>query len=109
MMVNQNHLFHFQGGRRTNGRVLVQCKLKHCGIKRRARRTDDGSDLHLGSRSVMFDRMIETQIYRGELLPPGEKIAGPAIFEFFGTTIVVGPSQDAIADEDGNVIIRVRH
>jgi N-methylhydantoinase A len=61
----------------------------------------------LGSRNVMFDRMIETQIYRGELLPPGETIAGPAIFEFFGTTIVVGPNQNAIADEDGNVIVRV--
>jgi N-methylhydantoinase A len=89
---------------RIEGRIAAA---KPAQQSERAKRTDAGSELRLGSRNVMFDRMIETQIYRGELLPPGETIAGPAIFEFFGTTIVVGPNQNAIADEDGNVIVRV--
>ena len=55
---------------------------------------------------MFANAMIDTEIYRGELLPAGETIAGPAIFEFFGTTVVVGPGQNAVADESGNVIIR---
>ena len=55
---------------------------------------------------MFSDTMVDTQIYRGELLPPNQTIAGPAIFEFFGTTVVVGPGQNAVADESGNVIIR---
>jgi N-methylhydantoinase A len=90
---------------RVEGRIPAAKPAEQSG---RARRTDAGSQLRLGSRTVMFDEMIETQIYRGELLPPGETISGPAIFEFFGTTIVVGPNQNAVADEDGNVVIRVR-
>jgi N-methylhydantoinase A len=90
---------------RVEGRIAAAKPVEQSA---RARRTDAGSELRLGSREVMFDKMIVTQIYRGELLPPGEKIPGPAIFEFFGTTIVVGPNQDAVADEDGNVVIRVR-
>lgn len=66
-----------------------------------------GGTLKLGSRQVMFaDTMVDTQIYRGELLPADQIIAGPAIFEFFGTTVVVGPGQNAVADASGNVIIR---
>lgn len=70
-------------------------------------RPSENGALRLGSRKVMFsDTMVDTEIYRGELLPAGQSIAGPAIFEFFGTTVVVGPGQSALADESGNVIIR---
>ena len=50
--------------------------------------------------------MVRTAIHRGELVPAGTKLAGPAILEFFGTTVVVGPRQHAVVDEHGNVIIR---
>lgn len=69
----------------------------------------EGFPVRLGSRHVMFSEgMFDTEIYRGELLPAGQTFAGPAVFEFFGTTVVVGPGQDAVADESGNVIIRKR-
>jgi N-methylhydantoinase A len=63
----------------------------------------------LGSRDVMFEQeMISTAIYRGEAVPAGVPIEGPAILEFFGTTVVIGPNQSALGDEGGNVIIRER-
>ena len=63
----------------------------------------------LGSREVMFENeSIATSIYRGESVPANVPIDGPAILEFFGTTVVVGPQQVAVSDENGNVIIRER-
>ena len=63
----------------------------------------------LGTREVMFEKeMIPTRIYRGELVPAGIQIPGPAILEFFGTTVVIGPLQRAVSDDGGNVIIRAR-
>jgi N-methylhydantoinase A len=62
----------------------------------------------LGSRDVLFEReMVETKIYRGELVPAGVRIDGPAILEFFGTTVVIGPGQYGINDDAGNVVIRL--
>jgi N-methylhydantoinase A len=51
--------------------------------------------------------MVETKIYRGELVPSGVRIDGPAILEFFGTTVVIGPGQYGINDDAGNVVIRL--
>jgi N-methylhydantoinase A len=59
---------------RVEGRIPAAKPAEQSG---RARRTDAGSQLRLGSRTVMFDEMIETQIYRGELLPPGETSRAP--------------------------------
>lgn len=61
----------------------------------------------LGRRDVVFGgKTVSTVIHRGELVLAGAAIPGPAILEFFGTTVVVGPNQGAVADADGNVIIR---
>jgi len=61
----------------------------------------------IGSRDVTFEEdTISTNIFRGEAVPAGVPIAGPAILEFFGTTVVVGPNQHAVSDEAGNVVIR---
>ncbi len=63
----------------------------------------------LGSRDVTFEKeMVATAIYRGEDVPANVPIDGPAILEFFGTTVVIGPNQVAVSDEGGNVIIRER-
>jgi N-methylhydantoinase A len=62
----------------------------------------------LGSRDVLFEKEpVETQIYRGELVPAGVRVDGPAILEFFGTTVVIGPGQHGINDDGGNVVIRL--
>ena len=63
----------------------------------------------LGTRDVLFEKEpVPTKIYRGELVPAGVDIDGPAILEFFGTSVVAGPGRHATIDADGNVIIRVR-
>jgi len=63
----------------------------------------------LGTREVMFEKeMIPTTIYRGEQVPADTHINGPAILEFFGTTVVLGPNQRALKDDGGNVVIRVQ-
>jgi len=63
----------------------------------------------LGTRDVMFEKeMIRTTIYRGEGVPPDTRIDGPAILEFFGTTVVLGPDQRALKDDGGNVVIGAR-
>jgi N-methylhydantoinase A len=63
----------------------------------------------LGTRDVLFEKEpVPTKIYRGELVPANVDIDGPAILEFFGTSVVAGPGRHATIDGDGNVIIRVR-
>src|SRR5690606_19761160 len=43
--------------------------------------------------------MVPTPIFDGPALPPGSRIAGPAIIEHPGTTIVVHTGQEARIDE----------
>lgn len=63
----------------------------------------------LGLRGVMFaGHAVPTAVYRGELVPAGSDLAGPAILEFPGTTVVVGPHQDAVVDPEGNITIRTK-
>ncbi|WP_432826477.1 hydantoinase/oxoprolinase family protein [Dactylosporangium sp. CA-092794] len=60
----------------------------------------------IGSRSVVFSGTpLSTTVYAGERLPAGVAIAGPAIAEFPGTTVVIGPDQKAVADRDGHIVI----
>ena len=47
-----------------------------------------------------------TTFYRRDLLPAGEKIAGPAIILQMDTTTVVPPQHSFEADTAGNLIIR---
>jgi N-methylhydantoinase A len=64
----------------------------------------------LGTRNVLFEKESRpTNIYRGEAVPPGVEISGPAVLEFFGTSVVVGPGGSALIDEGGNIVIQVRH
>jgi N-methylhydantoinase A len=63
----------------------------------------------LGRRDVDFGgQVVTTSVYRGEDLPAGARLPGPAILEFPGTTVVVGPEQSAVMDGEGNVIIQVQ-
>lgn len=63
----------------------------------------------LGRRDVDFGgTVMATAVYRGEDLPAGTRLMGPAILEFPGTTVVIGPGQAASVDAEGNVLIRVQ-
>ena len=61
----------------------------------------------IGARLVTFPEAgaVLTSVYRGEQVPVGAFFAGPAIFEFLGTTVVLGPGQSARMDAHRNLII----
>jgi N-methylhydantoinase A len=48
-----------------------------------------------------------TKIYRREKLPPGARLAGPAIIEQLDSTLVLDPGSRAEVDELGNIVVTV--
>lgn len=63
----------------------------------------------LGQRSVYWDglkRAVDTAIYDGALLRPGNRIEGPLIIETTQTTIVAHPGRSVEVDAFGNIEIQ---
>lgn len=59
-----------------------------------------------GSREIWFDGpRIPTPIYWRASLAPGDRIAGPAIIEEFGSTIPIHPGFEVRVDAFGNLIV----
>jgi N-methylhydantoinase A len=61
-----------------------------------------------GSRPVYWVEAsghVDTPVYDGSELPSGATIAGPAVIEFPNTVIAVRPGQQALADDDGSLVI----
>jgi N-methylhydantoinase A len=59
-----------------------------------------------GSRRVVYDLVqgpIESAIWRTSFPPPDASVAGPAIIEFPGQSVVVPPGSRAVADRLGNL------
>lgn len=69
--------------------------------------SEDPAAAFKGKRRVGFDQLgfVETNVYDGTLLQPGNLIAGPAIIEEPETTIVVYPQQEAMLDHYQTYII----
>lgn len=71
--------------------------------------TEAAGDALAGRREVVLDGVATlVDVYRAPTLAAGSHIAGPAIIDSPGTTIVVGVGQGADVDEDGNVVLDVR-
>jgi N-methylhydantoinase A len=47
---------------------------------------------------------VQTAVYDRYALPPGTRIAGPAVFEENESTFVVGPSSSATVLHDGSIL-----
>ena len=64
----------------------------------------------LGSRVVTFAEAgsVLVSVYRGEAVGPGVQLIGPAVLEFEGTTIVVGPGQELSVDDNANIVINCK-
>jgi N-methylhydantoinase A len=59
------------------------------------------------NRPVYFgSAFCDTPIYDRATLPPGFKLAGPAVIEEFGSTTVVFPGQQLDVDDHGILIVR---
>ena len=64
-----------------------------------------------GAREVYFEErseFVETPVYDGALVEPGQLIAGPAIIDEPDTTIVVRPGQEAMSDHYRTYVIEVQ-
>ena len=86
----------------------------HGRVPKPARRpqagTGDAGTARRGERPVHFtqgEAPFPTAVYRGEQLPAGADLTGPAILEYPGTTVVIGPGQRGHVDEWLNVVINI--
>jgi len=79
-------------------------KLTPARLPSTGRRLDNASK---GRRPVDYatEGVQEASIYTGELLEPGMSLAGPAILETKGATVVVHPGNEGAVDEYGNLVI----
>jgi N-methylhydantoinase A len=61
---------------------------------------EDASDLVKGERPVHFDGsgFLDTPVYGGESLRSGNRVAGPAVIERMGDSVVVPPGFEASVD-----------
>jgi len=68
----------------------------------RQRMPESGSSLK-GTRRAWFERggECEAQVHDRGRMPPGQRVAGPAIIESFDSTIVVPPGWVARNDDKG--------
>lgn len=71
--------------------------------------TEDASTAVKGSRDVDYalEGIHKATIYDGEKLAPGMKLAGPAVIEDPGTTIVIHPGNRVAVDGFGNIHIHL--
>ncbi|MGH7317635.1 MAG: hydantoinase/oxoprolinase family protein, partial [Candidatus Rokuibacteriota bacterium] len=61
-----------------------------------------------GTRRAYFpgaDGWTETAVYDRHLLGVGDELAGPAVVEEEGSTLVVGPGATARVAESGNIVM----
>jgi len=71
--------------------------------------SEDPSPALKGARRVGFgeEGFIETKIYDGTRVRPGNLISGPAVIEEAATTIVIYPGQEAMLDHYETYVIEV--
>jgi N-methylhydantoinase A len=63
-----------------------------------------------GTRPVFWPTAmdwIETAVWNGEALRPGDEVPGPAVIELSHTTVAVAPGQTARADPLGNLVLHL--
>lgn len=70
--------------------------------------SSDPSAAYIGSRKVWWAAEkypVDTPIYRGEKLANGNIINGPAVVDFYGTTVPIGIDQRLTVDEYLNLVL----
>ncbi|MCK8787836.1 hydantoinase/oxoprolinase family protein [Roseomonas sp. NAR14] len=58
-------------------------------------------------KQVYFGRLMETPVYRRDLLRSGNRIAGPALIEEHASTTVLAPGDALEVDTAGNLLIAI--
>jgi N-methylhydantoinase A len=89
-----------------NIRVAVRAPVAGADVHARAAATAGGA--LKGTRRVYFPEprdYVETSVYDRARLGAGEKLAGPAVVEEEGSTLVIGPGARARVAVSGNLIV----
>lgn len=91
---------------RVEGRVAVEGLTQH----EPEQGSGDLSEARIGTREVVFADVgtVSVDVLRGEAVGPGSRLFGPAVLEFAGTTVVVGPGQEMTVDGFRNVVINCK-
>ncbi len=91
-----------------NVRVRLTAKTAQVDLPRRPQRAGDGSQAVLKTRAIHFaGKWMESNVYRRELLVPGDSFAGPALITEYSSTTVLAPACFARVDEYANLVIEV--
>jgi N-methylhydantoinase A len=80
-------------------RVVATLPLEHRPPQEQADGGPDPTPALRGFRDVHFGDWINTPVYQGEALEPGNVVAGPSIVERMGDSVVVPPGHEARVDE----------
>jgi N-methylhydantoinase A/oxoprolinase/acetone carboxylase beta subunit/N-methylhydantoinase B/oxoprolinase/acetone carboxylase alpha subunit len=70
---------------------------------------DDSTSARTGQRPAYFDGVgfVPTAVFDGERLGPGHRIAGPAVIERYGDTVVIPPGFSGEVDDRGSIYVDV--
>jgi N-methylhydantoinase A len=77
-------------------------------FRRAPSENEDAAGARLGTRRIHWPRAaawIDTPIYDGHRLRPGNRVAGPAVVEYQGTNAVLPDAATAQVDPFGNLVI----
>jgi N-methylhydantoinase A len=92
-----------------NIRVAVRAPVSGSEVVLEGRGRDGGARGALkGTRRAYFpgaDGWVETAVYDRYRLGIGDELAGPAVVEEEGSTLVVGPGATARVAESGNIVM----
>jgi N-methylhydantoinase A len=90
-----------------NFRTKVFVPLGKPELKKLALAGADASSALLGKRKCYFGNdFVETAIYDGEKLRPGNSIKGPAVIELVTTTVVIPPTFTCGVNEFGDYLLK---
>jgi N-methylhydantoinase A len=92
-----------------NFRVEAVGRIKKPSLRRYDSTGEDARGAVRTRRPVFFrsaNDYMTTEVFTGEKLQTGNRLAGPAVIEFFGTTVVVPPEFEARVDPYRNIALR---
>jgi N-methylhydantoinase A/oxoprolinase/acetone carboxylase beta subunit len=90
-------------------RVVAVGKIQRPELKEYDVGPADASQTIKQRREVFFKKeggFVQTNIYAGDQLKAGHKMAGPAVIEYPATTVIVPPGKEAEIDRYMNVLMR---
>jgi N-methylhydantoinase A/oxoprolinase/acetone carboxylase beta subunit len=78
-------------------------------VKQQAHSRSNGRPVVESRRPVWFEEVgfVETDVFLRKDFEPGDSIDGPAIVEQDDSTTVIEPGMVAVADQHGNLIVRL--